>query len=105
MWRGLLGSTRDRGRGAARVNGSSGQPVAPNGREARMSPVPDGTPPRDTQPDASQRPNVSRETWPAAAPESWADQAAIDTPIGAEAERAVRLLHATQGRLPRPARQ
>jgi chromosome partitioning protein len=29
----------------------------------------------------------------------------LDTPIGAEAERAVRLMHGAQGRLPRPARQ
>lgn len=42
-------------------------------------------------------PDVSRETW---------DSHDADTPIGAEAERAVRLMQAaTQGQLPRPARQ
>lgn len=56
---------------------------------------------------------VSRETWPtSAAPtpavpnQDWQNDAVIDTPIGAEAERAVRLLHsATQGQLPRPTKQ
>jgi chromosome partitioning protein len=53
----------------------------------------------------TQRTDVSRETWNEASPEAWAD-AGVDTPIGAEAERAVRLLHAAaKGRLPRPARQ
>ncbi len=38
--------------------------------------------------------------------ESWGDEAGLDTPIGAEAERAVRLLHvAAKGGLPRPAHQ
>jgi chromosome partitioning protein len=56
--------------------------------------------------EASQHTDVSRETWDGApSPEPWAD-AGGDTPIGAEAERAVRLLHAAaKGRLPRPARQ
>jgi len=40
--------------------------------------------------------DVSRETW---------DSQDVDTPIGAEAERAVRMMHAAQGQLPRPARQ
>ncbi|BCI56197.1 chromosome partitioning protein [Mycolicibacterium litorale] len=56
---------------------------------------------------------VSRETWPApardagpAATQDWQNDAVIDTPIGAEAERAVRLLHsASRGGLPRPERQ
>lgn len=56
---------------------------------------------------------VSRETWPvgpkgasADAAQDWQNDAVIDTPIGAEAERAVRLLHsASRGGLPRPARQ
>jgi chromosome partitioning protein len=43
--------------------------------------------------------HVSRETW--ADPRA----AMLDTPIGAEAERATRVLHAARGRLPRPARQ
>ena len=49
--------------------------------------------------------NVSRETWLPPAEETWKDPVA-DTPIGAEAERAVRLLHNAKGRqLPRPPRQ
>ena len=41
--------------------------------------------------------DVSRETW---------NSQDVDTPIGAEAERAVRMMHAAQGgHLPRPARQ
>jgi len=57
-------------------------------------------------PDTTQRTDVSRETWDAASKESWGDKAGLDTPIGAEAERAVRLLHvATKGGLPRPAHQ
>jgi chromosome partitioning protein len=48
--------------------------------------------------------DVSRETATTSskpATESWA----ADTPIGAEAERAMRLLHTAAGTLPRPARQ
>jgi chromosome partitioning protein len=67
-------------------------------------------------PDGSRAPRsgarVSRETWPiapkeaAAADQGWQNDAVVDTPIAAEAERAVRLLHtATRGGLPRPARQ
>ncbi|PXX12900.1 ParA family protein [Mycolicibacterium moriokaense] len=77
-----------------------------------MSLVPDGAPtPGGSAPDATQRPDVSRETWTSTPsesstpPEPWADQAELDTPIGAEAERAVRLLHAAQGHLPRPPHQ
>jgi len=72
-----------------------------------MSPVPEnvstpgGAPPQETQ-----TPDVSRETWDSAPQESWADPVGLDTPIGAEAERAVRLLHAAaKGGLPRPMRQ
>jgi chromosome partitioning protein len=50
-------------------------------------------------------PHVSRETWQRGPQGTWTDDAGIDTPIGAEAERAVRLLHTAKGRLPRPARQ
>ena len=50
--------------------------------------------------------NVSRETWQPPAEEAWKNPAVADTPIGAEAERAVRLLHNAKGRqLPRPPRQ
>ena len=42
MWRGLLGSTRDRGRGAAELTDSGSRPVATNGQEKRMSSVPEG---------------------------------------------------------------
>jgi chromosome partitioning protein len=49
-------------------------------------------------PDGADGSRVSRETW--------GDEIAIDTPIGAEAQRAVRVLHsASQDGLPRPARQ
>ena len=67
-----------------------------------MSSVPEGAP---TPPDVTQRPDVSRETWTAAPPESWADEAELDTPIGAEAQRAMQLLHARHGSLPRPSHQ
>jgi chromosome partitioning protein len=72
-----------------------------------MSPVPEGAAtPGGAPPETGQRPDVSRETWTPAPPESWADEAGLDTPIGAEAERAVRLLHAAaKGGLPRPERQ
>jgi chromosome partitioning protein len=49
--------------------------------------------------------NVSRETWTPPTDEGWVNPTA-DTPIGAEAERAVRLLHGAKGhQLPRPTRQ
>jgi chromosome partitioning protein len=72
-----------------------------------MNEAPDG--PRSARGGA----RVSRETWPATpkrgpadATQDWQNDAVIDTPIGAEAERAVRLLHsASRGGLPRPARQ
>ena len=71
-----------------------------------MSPIPEGAPAAGgSPPEATQSPDVSRETWTSTPPESWADEAELDTPIGAEAERAVRLLHAAQGHLPRPAHQ
>ncbi|WP_413467019.1 ParA family protein [Mycolicibacterium sp. 120270] len=47
---------------------------------------------------------VSRETWTKPRPEGWVADEIGDTPIGAEAERAVRLLHA-DARLPRPVHQ
>jgi len=72
-----------------------------------MSPIPEGVSTAGgAPPDTTQRTDVSRETWDAASKESWGDKAGLDTPIGAEAERAVRLLHvATKGGLPRPAHQ
>jgi chromosome partitioning protein len=49
--------------------------------------------------------DVSRETWAPPSDPGWVDQTA-DTPIGAEAERAVRVLHGAKGQhLPRPSRQ
>ena len=85
-----------------------------------MNPVPDSSQseiagvPFDDPPPL----DVSRETWteatapaepaaPTAAEEPWAHEvAAVDTPIGAEAERAVRLLHQAKGSgLPRPPHQ
>ena len=51
-------------------------------------------------------PDVSRETWPANPEVAWKTGTEADTPIGAEAERAVRLLHSAKAdHLPRPARQ
>ncbi|MGH3675787.1 MAG: ParA family protein [Mycobacterium sp.] len=68
-----------------------------------MRPVPENA--GATPLGATERTDVSRETWNQAAPrERWADDIA-DTPIGAEAERAMRLLHARGGRLPRPTHQ
>jgi chromosome partitioning protein len=76
-----------------------------------MSPTPDagaqlqGAPTVDAPVNPAERTDVSRETWEHAPADAWAD-AVADTPIGAEAERAVRLLHAAaKGGLPRPARQ
>ncbi len=80
----------------------------PDSSQAEIAEVPFDNPPS---------PDVSRETWteatsPAAtataatatAEEPWAHEvAAVDTPIGAEAERAVRILHQAKGSgLPRP---
>jgi chromosome partitioning protein len=73
-----------------------------SGQEKRMNSVPDGGTPPVGAADAT---DVSRETWTTPRPEGWAsDDIIIDTPIGAEAERAVRVLHAG-ARLPRPAQQ
>ncbi|MDP9167038.1 MAG: ParA family protein [Actinomycetota bacterium] len=71
-----------------------------------MTPRPTGS---TIQP-ASQKPDsaahVSRETWLPPAEEAWTDPVVADTPIGAEAERAVRVLHGAKGqRLRRPPRQ
>src|SRR4029077_11961453 len=76
MWRGFLGTIRDRGRGAAGGTGSGGQPAVAAGQEERMRSGPEAAP---TPPDVTQRPDVSRETWTAAPPESWADEAELDT--------------------------
>ena len=69
-----------------------------------MNPVPDGggTPPPMG---GAETTDVSRETLTTnPPPDGWVSGDISDTPIGAEAERAVRLLHAG-GRLPRPAHQ
>ncbi|OKH70895.1 chromosome partitioning protein [Mycobacterium sp. SWH-M5] len=53
----------------------------------------------------AQKPDVSRETWDAAT-STWVTDAAMDTPIAAEAEQATRVLHSSARRqLPRPERQ
>jgi chromosome partitioning protein len=71
-----------------------------------MSPVPEGAPaPGGAPHNATQRPDVSRETWTGAPAETWTDNADLDTPIGAEAQRAMQLLHARHGNLPRPSHQ
>src|SRR6185369_12551640 len=73
MWRGLLGSTRNSGCGAARVNGSGTQPLATHGQEQRMNPISEGvSTPGGAPPDTTQLADVSRETWDAAPTESWA---------------------------------
>lgn len=72
-----------------------------------MNPVPNG----DGKPAGASKGStdaVSRETWDgqAAAPAAaWSNAAVSDTPIGAEAERAMRLLHTRHGQIPRPFRQ
>ncbi|HYO04474.1 MAG TPA: ParA family protein [Mycobacterium sp.] len=71
-----------------------------------MTPPPtgEGNAPGATSP--TPPPNVSRETWQPPADEAWKNPAVADTPIGAEAERAVRVLHGAKGQqLPRPPRQ
>ena len=50
-----------------------------------------------TQPPHGDGPSVSRETW--------TPSADIDTPIGAAAERAMRVLHTAAGQLPKPQRR
>jgi chromosome partitioning protein len=66
-----------------------------------MSPVPEGAPTP-----GGERPDVSRETWTDdVSRETWTDSVEVDTPIGAEAQRAMQLLHARHGRLPRPSHQ
>ena len=65
----------------------------------------DGNTPAGGSPPAA---DVSRETWTsvAAGADSWQPDGAADTPIGAEAERAVRMIHGVSGRaLPRPTQQ
>lgn len=63
-------------------------------------------PPGDGTSPANPSRNVSRETWLPPADEPWKEPTAADTPIGAEAERAVRLLHNAKGQtLRRPPRQ
>jgi chromosome partitioning protein len=65
-----------------------GGPPPPESNVSRETSAPPPEPPNA---------NVSRETWDS--------NIELDTPIGAEAERAVRLLHKAKGHLPRPARQ
>jgi chromosome partitioning protein len=110
MLRGFLGSTRDRRRGAP---GERKRPSAVE-QEPRMSRAPEAVAPQRVDVSRETRTtDVSRETWegaspgPAdAAPDAWPDPPAVDTPIGAEAERAVTLLHAAaKSGLPRPERQ
>jgi chromosome partitioning protein len=66
-----------------------------------MTPPQDG----DVARGATPTPDVSRETWTPDPGPPWKDTGG-DTPIGAEAERAVSLLHAAKSKqLPRPRRQ
>ncbi|BDX35344.1 chromosome partitioning protein [Mycobacterium antarcticum] len=69
-----------------------------------MTPPPIGT--RAIRGSAPPPATVSRETWQPPADEPWKSAQIADTPIGAEAERAVRVLHGAKGRqLPKPPRQ
>ena len=86
-----------------------------------MSSVPDSSESVGPSMGATEPADVSRETWATVSPpqaggtptpqaggasnETWSDDAGNDTPIAAEAERAMRLLHTTDGQLPRPALQ
>ncbi|MDO3638059.1 ParA family protein [Mycolicibacterium arseniciresistens] len=89
-------SERTRPRGGAAPVPPTGAAVPPRASVAGPPAGGGSQPPRD----------VSRETWQrGGSGGAWTDDAGIDTPIGAEAERAVRLLHTTQGHLPRPAHQ
>jgi chromosome partitioning protein len=131
MWRELFDSTRNRSRGGevrpvgsgptidvgadrngrtehvredARQTVATGEPA--DEEEERVKPPPAGAEDaRDTSP-ATSPARVSRETWMPPVQEEWKEPTVADTPIGAEAERAVRLLHNAKGRqLPRPPRQ
>src|SRR4051794_8244908 len=101
MWRGVFDSARNRGGGPSRGEGIADGTSRSFGQESMMKPSPEegARPPTGA-------PNVSRETWTPPRDSSWVDPTAADTPIGAEAERAVRVLHGAKGRpLPRPRRQ
>src|ERR1700709_1101449 len=111
MWRDLLDSARNRGRGGEREAASrSGQQERHPAAEASTTPGSTSTTagradeenqvkPRQIRDEnapgaaASTTRNVSRETWLPPAAEAWQEPTAADTPIGAEAERAVRILH------------
>jgi chromosome partitioning protein len=76
-----------------------------------MSPVADAD---DTPAETADSADVSRETSTDAVADTtrwtgtrntWHNHAGFDTPIGAEVERAMRLIHTAEGQLPRPARQ
>jgi len=67
-----------------------------------MTPVYNGAATGDGPPP----PDVSRETWTSNPEAAWKTGTEADTPIGAEAARAVRLLHSAKAdHLPRPVRQ
>jgi chromosome partitioning protein len=125
MWRELFDSARNRGRGGeGESSGGGGQTVRPAAAEVRQKPgsttitarradeekqvtsrpIGEGDSPGSAP--SNPPPNVSRETWLPPADEAWKDPTAADTPIGAEAERAVRLLHTAKGQqLRRPPHQ
>jgi chromosome partitioning protein len=71
-----------------------------------MSLVPEGEAPHPGAAPTPAATDVSRETWTGdVSRETWTDEAELDTPIGAEAQRAMQLLHSRHGRLPRPTHQ
>jgi chromosome partitioning protein len=125
MWRELFDSSRNRGRrgegepfgsrrqtfgGAAEPDRAKPGPTTITAQrvdeEEQVTPPPIGEGSAPEPAPQNPPPNVSRETWQPPADEAWKTPTVADTPIGAEAERAVRLLHNAKGRqLPRPPRQ
>ena len=112
MWRDLFVSTRNRGRGGEGESpGGAGKQIRRTAPKVRENPGSTSTTARraDEEKQVKPRPsgeakasgtspanaprNVSRETWLPPAEEDWKEPTAADTPIGAEAERAVRILH------------
>lgn len=104
MWRDLFASPRNRSYGPARKAATPATDTEREGREPMSSPGESATPPSVAHVEAPEAPSD-------AAPAPLADPAAnvsretpdeFDTPIGAAAERAMRVLHTTYPPLRRP---
>src|SRR5262245_59660289 len=111
MWRELVEAARHRGRRASREVEARVEPASSNGEAKQVSSTAEGgarvvdeTVDGGAAPTAVESDDVPRETWDGAATETWDDPAGLDTPIGAEAQRAVRVMHGAQGHLPPPPR-